>query len=63
MDEGTSDYDPSLAETQFGSLTSSVTGHIWEYGRCVSHHLYHHHRDQTAPLILLSQTLSRLQAG
>lgn len=37
MDEGTSDYDPSLAETQFGSLTSSVTSHIWEYGRCVSH--------------------------
>ncbi|KAK3991297.1 S-adenosyl-L-methionine-dependent methyltransferase [Cladorrhinum sp. PSN332] len=32
-DEGTSDYDPSVAETTFGSLTSSVTGHIWEYGR------------------------------
>ncbi|KAK4165252.1 S-adenosyl-L-methionine-dependent methyltransferase [Cladorrhinum sp. PSN259] len=31
--EGTSDYDESVAETTFGSLTSTVTGHIWEYGR------------------------------
>lgn len=31
--EVTSDYDPSDTETTFGSLTSSVTGHVWEYGR------------------------------
>ncbi|KAK4191993.1 S-adenosyl-L-methionine-dependent methyltransferase [Podospora australis] len=29
----TSDYDPSDSGTTFGSLTSSVTGHVWEYGR------------------------------
>jgi hypothetical protein len=34
--EVTSDYDPSDEETTFGSLTSSVSGHVWEYGRCVS---------------------------
>lgn len=33
--EITSDYDPSDADTRFGSLTSSVIGHIWEYGRLV----------------------------
>lgn len=31
--EVTSDYDPSEEETTFGSLTSSVSGHVWEYGR------------------------------
>ncbi|KAK4121743.1 S-adenosyl-L-methionine-dependent methyltransferase [Parathielavia appendiculata] len=31
--EVTSDYDPSEEETTFGSLTSSVNGHVWEYGR------------------------------
>lgn len=31
--EVTSDYDPSEADTIFGSLTSSVGGHVWEYGR------------------------------
>ncbi|KAL2130621.1 hypothetical protein VTI74DRAFT_6148 [Chaetomium olivicolor] len=31
--EVTSDYDPSDAETTFGSLSSSVGGHVWEYGR------------------------------
>lgn len=29
----TSDYDPADGETTFGSVTSSVGGHIWEYGR------------------------------
>lgn len=29
----TSDYDPSEEETTFGSVTSSVGGHVWEYGR------------------------------
>ena len=31
--ETTSDYDESEGETTFGSLTSSVSGHVWEYGR------------------------------
>lgn len=31
--EATSDYDPSEGETTFGSVTSSVSGHVWEYGR------------------------------
>jgi hypothetical protein len=31
----TSDYDPSDVETTFGSLTSSVNDHVWEYGRYV----------------------------
>lgn len=35
----TSDYDPSDEETTFGSVTSSVGGHVWEYGRCVCHRL------------------------
>jgi hypothetical protein len=35
--EVTSDYDPSDEETTFGSVTSSVGGHVWEYGRCVGH--------------------------
>ena len=34
-EEITSDYEPSEDGTTFGSLTSSVTGHVWEYGRCV----------------------------
>ncbi|KAL1843356.1 hypothetical protein VTJ49DRAFT_1943 [Mycothermus thermophilus] len=32
-DEITSDYDSGEAETRFGSVTSSVGGHVWEYGR------------------------------
>lgn len=32
----TSDYDPSEEETTFGSVTSSVGGHVWEYGRWVT---------------------------
>lgn len=35
-DTATSDYDPSIAESRYGSLTSSVNDHVWEYGRCVS---------------------------
>ncbi|KAK3368918.1 S-adenosyl-L-methionine-dependent methyltransferase [Lasiosphaeria ovina] len=31
--EVTSDYEPSLAESTFGSISSSVNEHIWEYGR------------------------------
>lgn len=31
----TSDYEPSEGGTTFGSLTSSVNDHVWEYGRCV----------------------------
>ena len=31
--EVTSDYDPTDEETPFGSVTSSVGGHVWEYGR------------------------------
>ena len=34
--EVTSDYDPTDDETAFGSVTSSVGGHVWEYGRYVS---------------------------
>jgi len=34
--EVTSDYEPSDEETTFGSVTSSVGDHVWEYGRCVS---------------------------
>ncbi|KAK3687552.1 S-adenosyl-L-methionine-dependent methyltransferase [Podospora appendiculata] len=30
---GTSDYESSLNESMFGSLTSSVNEHVWEYGR------------------------------
>jgi hypothetical protein len=33
--EVTSDYDPTDEETPFGSVTSSVGGHVWEYGRYV----------------------------
>jgi hypothetical protein len=33
--EITSDYDPSDTDTRFGSLTSSVNDHVWEYGRLV----------------------------
>ncbi|KAL2120411.1 hypothetical protein VTJ04DRAFT_4438 [Mycothermus thermophilus] len=29
----TSDYDSGEEETRFGSVTSSVGGHVWEYGR------------------------------
>ncbi|KXX78888.1 Malonyl-[acyl-carrier protein] O-methyltransferase [Madurella mycetomatis] len=29
----TSDYEPSELESKFGSLTSSVNDHVWEYGR------------------------------
>ncbi len=38
--EVTSDYDPTDEETAFGSVTSSVGGHVWEYGRCVSTPFY-----------------------
>ncbi|KAL2016043.1 hypothetical protein VTK56DRAFT_4333 [Thermocarpiscus australiensis] len=31
--EVTSDYESSEPESTFGSLTSSVSGHVWEYGR------------------------------
>ena len=31
--EVTSDYEPSLEGSVFGSLTSSVKDHVWEYGR------------------------------
>ncbi len=34
--EVTSDYEPSDEETTFGSVTSSVGDHVWEYGRSVS---------------------------
>jgi hypothetical protein len=34
--DATSDYEPSEAESTFGSLTESVTEHVWEYGRCVA---------------------------
>lgn len=34
--EGTSDYGFSDGETTFGSVTSSVSGHVWEYGRYAS---------------------------
>ena len=34
--EVTSDYDPTDDETAFGSVTSSVGGHVWEYGRYVT---------------------------
>jgi hypothetical protein len=33
--EVTSDYDPSEEDTTFGSLTSSIGEHVWEYGRYV----------------------------
>jgi len=31
--EITSDYEPSLDESVFGSLTSTINEHVWEYGR------------------------------
>lgn len=31
--EVTSDYEPSQGGSVFGSLTSSVKDHVWEYGR------------------------------
>lgn len=40
--EVTSDYDPSEEESTFGSVTSSVGGHVWEYGRYVTA-LYTHY--------------------
>ncbi|KAH6856815.1 S-adenosyl-L-methionine-dependent methyltransferase [Chaetomium sp. MPI-CAGE-AT-0009] len=40
----TSDYDPSDGETTFGSLTSSVGGHVWEYGRRRRYHAYRYGR-------------------
>ncbi|KAH6631588.1 S-adenosyl-L-methionine-dependent methyltransferase [Chaetomium tenue] len=40
--EVTSDYDPSDGETTFGSLTSSVGEHVWEYGR--RYHAYRYGR-------------------
>ncbi|KAK3292231.1 S-adenosyl-L-methionine-dependent methyltransferase [Chaetomium fimeti] len=40
--EVTSDYDPSEEETTFGSLTSSVGDHVWEYGR--RYHAYRYGR-------------------
>ncbi|KAL2267455.1 hypothetical protein VTJ83DRAFT_4732 [Remersonia thermophila] len=33
QNEATSDYDPGDEESRFGSVTSSVRGHVWEYGR------------------------------
>ncbi|KAK4145804.1 S-adenosyl-L-methionine-dependent methyltransferase [Dichotomopilus funicola] len=39
---GTSDYASSDGETTFGSLTSSVSGHVWEYGR--RYHAYRYGR-------------------
>ncbi|KAK3390555.1 S-adenosyl-L-methionine-dependent methyltransferase [Podospora didyma] len=42
-DEVMSDYAPSLGgESTFGSLTSSVNGHVWEYGR--RYHVYRYGR-------------------
>lgn len=29
----TSDFEPSEEESTFGSVTSSVNDHVWEYGR------------------------------
>ncbi|KAK0715679.1 S-adenosyl-L-methionine-dependent methyltransferase [Lasiosphaeris hirsuta] len=31
--EVTSDYEPSMDESAFGSLSSSIKDHVWEYGR------------------------------
>lgn len=31
----TSDYDPSISPLSFCSVSSSVNGHVWEYGRYV----------------------------
>jgi len=36
MTAATSDYDPSIAASSFCSVSSSVNGHVWEYGRCVN---------------------------
>ncbi|KAK1777495.1 S-adenosyl-L-methionine-dependent methyltransferase [Copromyces sp. CBS 386.78] len=44
-DTATSDYDPSIAESRYGSLTSSVNDHIWEYGR-----RYHTFREGRYPI-------------
>ncbi|KAJ4407641.1 hypothetical protein N0V85_004347 [Neurospora sp. IMI 360204] len=44
-DTATSDYEPSIAESRYGSLTSSVNDHIWEYGR-----RYHTFREGRYPL-------------
>ncbi|KAH8912639.1 S-adenosyl-L-methionine-dependent methyltransferase [Coniochaeta sp. PMI_546] len=33
MTAATSDYDPSIAASSFCSVSSSVNGHVWEYGR------------------------------
>jgi hypothetical protein len=35
MTAATSDYDPSIAASSFCSVSSSVNGHVWEYGRRV----------------------------
>ncbi|KAK3944876.1 S-adenosyl-L-methionine-dependent methyltransferase [Diplogelasinospora grovesii] len=40
--EVTSDYEPSLNGSTFGSLTSSVTDHVWEYGR--RYHIFRYGR-------------------
>nr|CAF06071.1 conserved hypothetical protein [Neurospora crassa] len=44
-DTATSDYDPSIAESRYGSLTSSVNDHVWEYGR-----RYHTFREGRYPI-------------
>lgn len=36
MTAATSDYDPSIAASSFCSVSSSVNGHVWEYGRYVT---------------------------
>ena len=36
--EVTSDYEPSQEGSMFGSLSSSVREHVWEYGRCARPH-------------------------
>jgi hypothetical protein len=36
MTAATSDYDPSIAPSSFCSVSSSVNGHVWEYGRYVT---------------------------
>lgn len=38
----TSDYDPSISDSIFGSLTSSVHEHVWEFGR--RYHMFRYGR-------------------
>lgn len=52
----TSDYDSGEEETRFGSVTSSVGGHVWEYGRYDYDHLL---TDQLPSLFFYMSALRR----